>query len=91
MAAYNKPVPRVMELPGSISGRSHRLVGHIGTVQVALSRCYPVNGGGVTTSQLDLPSLTPLRVAGWSRLQLVVANWATSVALLKVNATFEYK
>ena len=37
---------------------------------------------GVTASQLDLPSLTPLSVAGCGRLQLGVAHWATSVALL---------
>ena len=32
---------------------------------------------GGTTSQLDLPSLTPLTVAGCGRLQLGVSNWAT--------------
>ena len=35
-------------------------------------------GGGVT-SQLDLPSLTPLSVAGCGRQQLGVPHWATSV------------
>ena len=40
--------------------------------------------GGVTACQLDLPSLTQLSVAGCCRLQLGVAHWATSVALLQV-------
>ena len=31
------------------------------------------------TNQLDLPSLTPLSVAGCGRLQLGVPHWATSV------------
>ena len=31
------------------------------------------------TSQLDLPSLTPLSIAGCGRLQLGVPHWATSV------------
>ena len=35
--------------------------------------------GGGCDSQLDLPSLTPLSVAGCGRLQLGVPHWATSV------------
>ena len=38
----------------------------------------PMRVGGVT-SQFDLPSLTPLSVAGRGRLQLGVPHWATSV------------
>ena len=34
---------------------------------------------GGATSQLDLPSMTPLSVAGCSRLQLGVSYWAASV------------
>ena len=34
---------------------------------------------GGATSQLDLPSLTPLSVAGCGLLQLGVPHWATSV------------
>ena len=34
---------------------------------------------GGATSQLYLPSLTPLSVAACGRLQLVVPHWATSV------------
>ena len=35
-------------------------------------------GWEVTASQLDLPSLTPLFVAGCGRLQLGAPHWATS-------------
>ena len=35
-------------------------------------------------SQLDLQSLIPLSIAGCGRLQVGVAYWATSVALLQV-------
>ena len=35
--------------------------------------------GGGETSQLDLPSLTPLYVAGCGRLQQAVPHWTTSV------------
>ena len=38
-----------------------------------------VHEGGGATSQLDLPPLTPLSVAGCGRLQLGVPHWATSV------------
>ena len=38
---------------------------------------------GAATSQLDLPSLTPLYVAGCGRLQLGVPHWATSVDYCK--------
>ena len=41
-------------------------------------------GRGVTPSQLDQPSLTPLSVAGCGRLQLEAAHWATWVRLLQV-------
>ena len=34
---------------------------------------------GGATSQLDLPSLTPMSVAGCGRLQLGDPHWATSV------------
>ena len=43
----------------------------------------PMRVGGAT-SQLDLPSLTPLSVAGCGRLQLEVHHWATSVYYCKV-------
>ena len=39
--------------------------------------------GGGATNQLDLPSLTPLSVAGCGRLQLGVPHWATSVQYRK--------
>ena len=44
----------------------------------------PCEGRGVTASQLYLPSLTPLSVAGCGRLQLEAAHWATWVTLLQV-------
>ena len=43
---------------------------------------YSHEGGGVT-SQLDLPSLTPLSVADCGRLQLGVPNWTTAVDYCK--------
>ena len=39
--------------------------------------------GGGATSQLDLPSLTPLSAAGCGRLQLGVPHLATSVDYCK--------
>ena len=45
-------------------------------------RVVPIRVGGAT-SKFDLPSLMPLSVAGYGRLQLGVAHWATSVALLQ--------
>ena len=47
-------------------------------------RILPCVGWEVTASQLDLPSLTLLSVAGCGRLQLGAPHWATSVALLEV-------
>ena len=44
----------------------------------------PCKGWGATASQLDLPSLTPLSVAGYDRLQLEAAHWAPWVTLLQV-------
>ena len=44
----------------------------------------PCKGWGVTVSQLDLPSLTPLSGAGCGRLQLEASHWATWVTLLQV-------
>ena len=50
-----------------------------------------VNEGGGATSQLYLPSLTPLSVAGCGRLQLGVNHWATAVDYCKqliIDPTF---
>ena len=47
-------------------------------------RVLPCVGWGVTANQFDLPSQTPLSVAGCGRLQLGAPDWATSVALLQV-------
>ena len=51
----------------------------------------PCEGWGVTASQLDLPSLTPLSVAGCGRLQLEAAHWATWVTLLQVVDNWPHK
>ena len=51
-------------------------------MQVELSGHFPVKGGGNGQS-FDLPSQTPLSVAGRGRLQLGAAHWATSVTLLQ--------
>lgn len=45
--------------------------------------------GRAKSRQLDQPTLTPLSVAGCCRWQLVVAYWATSVAILKFIITPE--
>ena len=52
-------------------------------------RCARRSGGTANeaegaTSQLDLPSLTLLSVAGCGRLQLGVIHWATSVDYSKL-------
>ena len=56
-------------------------------MQVALKGYFPAKDGEVTASQLqiDLPSLTPLSVAGCDRLQLGAPHWTSSVALLQVR------
>ena len=53
-----------------------RFVGRVNTLQY-------VDQGGGAISQLDLPSLTPLSVAGCGRLQLGVPYWATTVFYCK--------
>ena len=47
-------------------------------------RGYCPLASGLTATKFDVPSLTPLSVAGCGRLQQGVASWATSVALLQV-------
>ena len=44
----------------------------------------PCKGLGITSSQVDQLSLTPLSVDDCGRLQLGVARWASAVALLQV-------
>ena len=48
-------------------------------------RGYCSSGWGLTASLFDLLSLTPLSVASCGRLQLGVANLATSVAFMQVT------
>ena len=66
-----------------MQGRFPAETASIYTVREAL-RGYCHVSGGVAVSQSDLPSLTPLSVAGCGQLQLGVAHWATSVSLLQV-------
>ena len=56
-----------------------RFVGRVNTVQYVELRVYCPS----PPSQLDLPSLTPLSVAGCGRLQLGAPHWATSVNYCK--------
>ena len=81
VAALAGWVPLMWKVAGSIPGRGCNDLWC--TVHEAL-RGYNSCGWGVTASQLDLPSLTPLFVAGCNRLQLGVAHWVTSVALPQV-------
>ena len=69
---------------GWLALRRHRLY----YAQGAQGGTAHVDGGtahvdGGATSQLDLPSLTPLSVVGCGRLQLGVHNLATSVDCCK--------
>ena len=58
---------------------------------VALRGYCPVKCRAVTASQLDLPSLTPLSVAGCGQLQLGAAHWATWLTLLQVLHNWQHK
>ena len=49
--------------------------------------CSVKGGGGVTEIQLDLPSTTPLSVAGCVRLQLEVVHWANSATLQSIESS----
>ena len=76
----------------TLSGRigkvvaSHAAVARSSPAEVCTDLYYASGAQGVlpmrvggATSQLDLPSLTPLSVAGCGRLQLGVPHWAASV------------
>ena len=76
----------MLKVPKSIPGRGcpdlYYLLGAQGVL--------PMRMGGAT-SQLDLPSLTPLSEPGCGRLQLGVLHWATRVDywnLLIIDPTF---
>ena len=73
----------VPKVPGSIGLTALLICSAHLQVQVVL-RGYCGVKVGVTASQLDLSSLTPLYVAGCGLLQLGAAKWATSAALLQV-------
>ena len=79
MYTPNGRIAKVVASPAELQGRF--------PVELRLYRfilCTRRSGGAahdswVATSQLDVPSLTPLSVAGCGRLQLGVTHWATSV------------
>ena len=56
-----------------------RFAARMYTVQYVELRGIALYRVGVTASQLDLPSLTPLSVARCGRLQLGAPHWATTV------------
>ena len=59
-----------------------RFVGRVYSVQYVELR-GTAHEGGTATCQLDLPSLPPLSVADYIRLQLGVPHWATSAYCCK--------
>ena len=68
---------------GSLSAASLVICSPHCTLQYVELRGYcPVQGGGAT-SQLDLPSLTPLSVSSYGRLQLGAPHYATSLNYCK--------
>ena len=80
-----------MRLPGIPVGLCSRLgccsslvicSPHLHSAIPGAQEVLPMRVGGVT-SQLDLPSLTPLSVASCGRLQLGVPDWAKSVDYCK--------
>ena len=57
----------------------------------SISLLLSSKGCWVTASQSSLPSLAPLFVAGWIRLQMGAAHRATYVALLKTVGNLPHK
>ena len=79
-------LPNLLVVPGSdaMQLRHSDLWRALCIVKVRLRTYTSLYSVWVTASQLDLPSLTPLSVAGCIRLQLLADHWVTSVALLQV-------
>ena len=77
-------LPRVLHVWRSIPGRDTQICGAHLRRASGTQRVLSCSRHGVTAGQLDLPSLTPLFVAGCGRLQLRVVHRATSVALLQI-------
>ena len=71
---------RVSEAAASLAICGQRLHRAIRGVQGVL----PCVWLGATANQLYLPSLSPLSVAGYGRLQLGASHWAIAAALLQV-------
>ena len=77
-----KVVASHAEISGSSPGPTER--GLYVLCAIGAQGALPCEGRWVTASQLDLPSLTLLSVAGCGRLQLEAAHWATCITLLQV-------
>ena len=78
-----------VEISGSSPGLTERDLYVLCTS--GAQRVLSCEGRGVSVSQLDLPSLTPLSVAGCGRLQLEAAHWATWVTLLQIVDNLPHK
>ena len=63
-----------MTTPTLVEGESHPWY----IIIQGAKKVLPMRMGG-STRQLDLPSLTPLCIAGCGQLQLGVPHWAASV------------
>ena len=72
-------MPRTLKVAGQFPADAAPIY----TVHKGTQGVLPMRLVGVT-SQLSLPPLMPLSVAGCGKLQLEAPHWATSVALLQV-------
>ena len=72
--SIGKVIARMLKLQGRLPAEAALIY----TMHEGAQGSLPMRVGGAT-SQLDLPSLTPLSVAGCGWLQLGVSNWAASV------------
>ena len=78
-------IPNTDEILKLVKKKIHSLDSTLSTPRpgaVESLKVLPMRVGGAT-SQIDLPSLMPLSVAGCGRLQLGVPHWATSVYYCK--------
>ena len=81
VAPQARRLPRIQEVGSSILFRGWD---NLYCCTSGAHGALPCKEWGITTCQLDLPSLTPVSVDGCGRLQLWVTHWTTSVALLHV-------
>ena len=75
-------IGKVVASHAAVARSSPAEVALIYTMHDGAQGVLPMRVGGAT-SQLDLPFLTPLSVAGCGWLQLGVPNWAASVHYCK--------